>query len=969
MEDCMTFKLIETKELNDIHSIGKLYEHEETGAQVLHLDNDDTNKAFTIAFKTPPYDDNGIAHILEHSVLNGSKKFPSKEPFVELIKGSLNTFVNAMTFSDKTIYPVASTNQKDFSNLMSVYLDAVFQPLIYSNPQILEQEGWHYHLENAEDDLIYKGVVYNEMKGATASPDSQLYTAIQKYLYKGTPYEFESGGLPSTIPSLTQEAFLDFHEKHYHPSSSLTILYGDLDTDHAFDLLASYFDGKGQLDEPAVDLTFEATQPEEEDVELTYSITDGDDPDQKDYLAIAWHTATASDSLEQHGLRVLAEILFGNNQAPLKKALLEAEIGGDINGDFFQAGYPAVFSIDAKYSDKGNMDRFKEVVESTLTDLVKEGISKELIQAALNKITFRLKESAISESNPRGVLYAISSLNTWLYDLSPFESLEFSDKLDLLAKLSEEGYFEQLIQDKLLNNTKRVNIVLKAEPGKNDAIEKETLKTLQEYKASLSDQEIDTLVEQTQALIARQEAPDKAEDLAAIPTLDKEDLSTETEDYPLTESTLFEGTTLYHADQFTSGIDYLDLYFDVSDFEAEDYLLLSYLSQLLGDLPTENYSVAELQTQIDLHTGGIHGGVVVYETVTGEAKPYFTLRGKSLEASFTKLVELIHEIMTGTQFTDRTELLNITQRHVSDFEDDINSAAHVIAASRALSQVKPVSKLGELINGIDQFNFTKELLKQIKANDMSDLSEKLQNMLERLLNKQRIHALYIGEKNRLEDVKTTFTKAFASLRSDALGAAVTYEAGEKKNEAFITAQDVNYVGFASDATDELTYSGSSLVLSTFLRYDYLWNNIRVKGGAYGSMFRHNLNGDFQLSSYRDPNIKKTIQTYQGIPEFIEALQLDDASLLKAIIGTLSNLDQPLSAYHKGKRAFSRHQVGRTTADVIQLKEEVLATTEANLTVLSEGFRSVIDKGTVAVIGNKAQIEQERENFDDIHELY
>ncbi|MBZ6527896.1 insulinase family protein [Aerococcaceae bacterium DSM 111021] len=965
----MTFKLIETKQLNDIHSVGKLYEHEETGAQVLHLDNDDTNKAFTIAFKTPPYDDNGIAHILEHSVLNGSKKFPSKEPFVELIKGSLNTFVNAMTFSDKTIYPVASTNQKDFSNLMSVYLDAVFQPLIYTNSQILEQEGWHYHLENAEDDLIYKGVVYNEMKGATASPDSQLYTAIQKYLYKGTPYEFESGGLPSAIPSLTQEDFIDFHKKYYHPSSSLTILYGDLDTDHAFDLLASYFDGKGTLDESSTDLTFEATQPEEQDVELTYSITDGDDPKDKDYLAIAWHTATASDSLEQHGLRVLAEILFGNNQAPLKKALLDAQIGGDIDGDFFQAGFPAVFSIDAKYSDTANMDRFKEVVETTLTQLVEDGISKELIKAALNKITFRLKESVISESNPRGVLYAISSLNTWLYDLSPFESLEFSDKLDLLAKLSEEGYFEQLIQDKLLNNTKRVNIKLKADPGKNDAIEKETLAKLQEYKASLSDTEIDALVEQTQSLIARQEAPDKPEDLATIPTLDKSDLSTETEDYPLEESSLFEGTTLYHADQFTSGIDYLDFYFDVSDFEADDYLLLSYLSQLLGDLPTENYSVAELQTQIDLHTGGINGGVIVFETVTGELKPYFTLRGKALEESFSKLVDLIHEIMTSTQFTDNTELLNITQRHISDFEDDINHGAHVLAAARALSQVKPVSKLGEMINGIDQFNFTKEILEKLKVKDVTELSEKLEAMLNRLLNKQRINALYIGEASRLEEVTSALTTTFDSLSSEPLGEPVIYQAGEKMNEAFVTAQDVNYVGFASDATGELAYSGSSLVLSTFLRYDYLWNNIRVKGGAYGSMFRHNLNGDFQLSSYRDPNIRKTIDAYHGIPEFIETLELDEASLLKSIIGTLSNLDQPLSAYHKGKRAFSRHQVGRTTADVIQLKEEVLATTEANLTALSEGFKTVLNKGTIAVIGNKAQIEQDRDHFDEIHELY
>ncbi|XJS10715.1 insulinase family protein [Aerococcaceae bacterium WGS1372] len=966
----MTFKLIETKELDDIHSVGHLYLHTETGAQVLHLDNDDTNKAFTIAFKTPPYNDNGIAHILEHSVLNGSKKFPSKEPFVELVKGSLNTFVNAMTFSDKTIYPVASTNQKDFNNLMSVYLDAVFEPLLYSNPQILEQEGWHYHLENADDDLIYKGVVYNEMKGAMASADSQLFHAIKKHLLEGTPYQYESGGLPSAIPTLTQEAFVDFHKTYYHPSNSLTILYGDLDTDVAFSMLAEYFDGHEPLQEE-IDLAIDPSVPSQQDIDLTYSITDGDDPIGKDYNALAWNIGDITNPLTGNAMKILAEVLFGNNEAPLKKTLLDAGIGGDISGDAVQIGYPNLFVMTAKYSQADKMNEFKNLVDSTLSELVTKGIPKDLIRAAINKFTFTTKESVISESNPRGVLYAINALQGWLYEESPFDYLEFSTYLDQLSVLVESDYFEKLIEDKLLNNDYRVNIRLIAEAGKNDRLEKESLAKLQEYKASLSDQDIDSLVAQTQSLISRQETPDTAEDLATIPTLEREDLTSETEDHPLVISDLFNGTQFYHSDQFTSGIDYIDFYFDIADFEAEDYLLLSYLSQLLGDLSTKNYTLGELQTQIDLHTGGIHGGVVVYEDhINDELKPYFTIRAKALEESSDKLLELTKEILTNTLFTKESELLNVTQEHISEFEDTINYSSHTLAANRALSHIKASSKLGELINGIDQFNYTKDVLNKLKQSDSSELSEKLEVMMQRLLNTSRINVLYIGENRRVEAVKEAVLQTFNDLIGEPLGQAVEYQAGEKANEAFITAQDVNYVGLASDALiGHLGFSGPSLVLSNLLRYDYLWNNIRVKGGAYGSMFRQLLNGGIQLSSYRDPNIAKTLDTYRGISDFIANIELDEASLLKTIIGTMSNLDQPLSAYHKGKRAFSQYQTSRTTADTIQLKEEVLATTQAELNALSDAFKAIIDQGTVAVIGNKAQIDQEKDLFDTVSDLF
>lgn len=963
----MVFKKIETQELPDIHSHGHLYEHEETGAQVLHLANNDTNKSFTIGFKTPPYNDNGITHILEHSVLNGSKKYPSKEPFVELIKGSLNTFVNAMTFSDKTIYPVASTNEKDFGHLVDVYLDAVFQPKLYHDKQILAQEGWHYHLENEEDELIYKGVVYNEMKGAAASPEGQIYDHISSQLYPNTVYSKNSGGDPKEIPTLTHEEFIAYHQMHYHPSNSLTIVYGDLNRTDLFSKLEEYFDGMGKQDE-AIDLSIKPSQPKEAVHTDTYSITAGDNPAGKDYLALAWHGALPDETLDIIGLEVLDEILFGNNQSPLKKALLDAEIGGDINSDVSEIGYPTAFMIMAKYSEADKMATFKDVVQETLTDLVDKGIDKERIQAALNKITFQTREAAISEDNPRGVIYAIQSLNTWLYDKDPFINLQFNHYLNELSKKADEGYFEELIQRKLIDNDLFTQIILKAEPGKSDKQEAKTLKKLQEYKEKISDDERQRIIKETRALIERQETPDRSEDLAKIPTLKREDLTTDEQEYPLEEEAFNEETTFYYAEQFTSGIDYIDLYFDISDFNQSEYECLGYFSHLLGKLATDNYDESALQTEMDTHTGGIYGGVSIYEEREGKIKPFFKISGKALAASLDDLVGLMKEIAMHTHFDNKSELLKITQRLISNFENKVNFSSHGIVANRALSQVKPTAKLSEHLGGIDQFNYLKSVRDDLKADDGA-ISKDLTHLLDKLMNKARLNVLYTGNAERKETVKNALKAAFNSLPSKPLGDKAVYETGEKQSEAYITAQDVNYVGLGSDASGHFDFSGATQVLSTAFRFDYLWNAIRVKGGAYGSLYRHTRNGSVALGSYRDPNIKNTLDVYEGIPDYVKALELSEEELLKYIIGTLSPLEQPKSAHSKGLTAFNRLQHKITKDDIVELKKEILNTDAGKLQALHKGFKAVIDDGSVVVIGNKTQIENQKDLFDKIYELY
>lgn len=963
----MTFKLIETRDLADIQSVGRLYQHEETGAEVLRIENNDPNKAFTIGFKTPPYNDNGIAHIIEHSVLNGSKKFPSKEPFVELIKGSLNTFVNAMTFSDKTIYPIASTNQQDFINLMTVYLDAVFQPKIYSDNQIMQQEGWHYHLENPEDELIFKGVVYNEMKGATASPESRLYHEVLKALYPDTFYALESGGLPSAIPSLTQEEFVSFHKKYYHPSQSLTVLYGDLDEKVAFELLEEYFEGAGAVTEQT-DLAIDVPYVSNQTVLSNYSITEGDDAQNKDFLSIGWHATVAEDILEGFALETVIDVLFGNNQSPIKKALLEADVAGDISAYFDQVGYFSMINVTAKYTTIDKLPEFSRIINESLQKIVEEGIDLELVHAALNQFAFRQKELVISESNPRGVLYAMTAYQTWLYDLNPFDNFEFTRYFEEMRRRFEDGYFEELVQLYLLENDHRVEIALKAEPGLNDAQEKELHQKLQDYKASLTEDEINQMVETTRALIERQSTPDSEEDLAKIPSLTREDLTTDTEDYPIDITPLKAGGSFYHAEQFTAGIDYVDILFNIEDFATEDIIWLNILARLLGKLPTINYSIKDILTKIDLYTGGINTTVQVFEQ-KGANKLYFTIRGKALEEMDHQLIGLMHEIAINTKFNQTDEMIKILQSTLSDFEQTINRSSHRLAAQRALSQLTATAKLGEIISGIDQYQFLKGLLVQLKSDKANEVVEKLTEIYQRFANQARLNVFFIGDKERKEVLAEKIFAKFEDLPIATLGAKQVFLPGMLQKEAFITSQDVNYVGLAGKLADDFKLTGEYHVLGNALNYDYLWNNVRVKGGAYGSMYGLQRNGSMTLTSYRDPNIAKTLNVYKALPDYVAQLSITEADLFKYMIGTMSDLNQPMSAAAKGNMAFILYHLGITQEDRKKIKEEVLATTLDKLKILTENYQRLLSNPAIAVIGNKAQIEAIKDEFNVIFELY
>ncbi len=964
----MSFTLIETQSLPDIHSIGKLYRHEQTGAQILHLDNDDENKAFSIAFKTPPYSDNGITHILEHSVLNGSEKFPSKEPFVELLKSSMQTFLNAMTFSDKTVYPVASTNDQDFLNLMRVYLDAVFKPNLIHNPQILAQEGWHYHLESEEDDLIYKGVVYNEMKGALGSPERALYTATMKQLYPDTLYAWESGGDPIAIPELTQEEFIDYHQTFYHPSNTLTVVYGNINESETFNEIASYFD-QYSIQEKQIDFTVEVATPSEVDYYETYSITKGDNPEHKTYLGLAWHIGQAEETLDIMGMQVLNSVLFGNNDAPLKKALIQADLGGDISASVQEVGWPVMYSIMIQDSNAEKMTAFRDVVKNTLEQIVEEGLDQELIEASLNRHKFSLREAAISEGNPRGVMYSLTAFSSWLYDGSPFDNFHFNDYLNQLTEKVSEGYFEQLIKDKLLNNAQRTSIVLEAEPGKNDQIETERFEALQEYKATLSAEEKEALVEETKALIKRQETPDTAEDLAKIPTLQREDLSAEIEEDKLEQMPLFDQTAFYYSDQFTSEIDYVSYYFDISDFSQEEYGALDILTNLIGNLETDNYSLFEFKKAVNTYTGGISANHIIYEDQSGNIKPYLYVRGKALFENIDKLIELMSEAILHLKIEDVSQITQMIKSIKADMDDQINYSAHQLAINSALSQFSIPHALQDRTSGTHYFHYLKEVLQMLENGKEAEVLLQLNQLLDRLKTPSRLHVLYVGDANRVGDIKEKIVHSMKDYSETGPIEAATYQTNPIENIAFITSQDVNYVAQATQSDDMSHKHGSDEVLATLLRYDYLWNMIRVKGGAYGAMYRHDWKGNISMASYRDPNIVETFNTYANVNQYIEQLNLTEDELLKYIIGTLSPLERPLSAIEKGILAFNRHQTGMTNQQRQQFKEEILATQPSDLQNRSNFFAQWNEQAGRVVIGNKTQIDKYAEQFDKIIDLY
>lgn len=920
IKDLYAYELQKEEDLKGIKAKGYLLRHRKSGARVVYIENDDNNKVFSIGFRTPPSDSTGVPHIMEHSVLCGSRNFPAKDPFVELVKGSLNTFLNAMTYPDKTVYPVASCNDQDFQNLMHVYMDAVFYPNIYEHEEIFRQEGWSYQLDSAEDKLKYNGVVYNEMKGAFSSPEGVLDRVILNTLFPDTSYANESGGDPEVIPELTYEQFLDFHRKFYHPSNSYIYLYGDMDIEEKLHWLDQEYLGKYDREPVDSRIRFQEPFAEMQEKVIPYSIASEESEEDNTYLSYNKVVGTSLDKELYLAFQILDYALLSAPGAPLKKALTDAGIGKDIMGSYDNGIYQPIFSVIAKNANEEQKEEFIQVIEDVLRASVKNGIDTKAIEAGINYYEFRYREADFG-NYPKGLMYGLQMMDSWLYDEEkPFIHIEALDTFEFLKKQIGTGYYEELIQKYLLDNPHGAIVIVTPEKGRTARMEAELEEKLQKYKESLTAEEVEAFVQKTQALEAYQSEPESEENLEKIPVLKREDISREIEPIINEEMTLAGVPVIFHEIE-TNGIGYVDVLFDMSLVEEQDLPYVGILQSVLGIIDTKRYDYGTLFNEINVNTGGISTSLELYNDVTNirekAFKATFEIKGKALYGKLPVAFDMMREILMESKLNDGKRIREILAMLKSRLLMKFQSSGHVTAVLRAQSYASPAAKLKDMTNGI-AFYETVSYIEEHFEEEKEKLSEKLIDLSKKLFCGDNMMLSYTAAREGLEGLEEMVEKLKNSLHTR------TAEEDkrcvihcEKKNEGFKTASKVQYVAKAGNFIDlGVAYTGALQILKVIMSYDYLWQNIRVKGGAYGCMSNFNRIGEGYFVSYRDPNLKRTLDVYDGVVDYLKNFTVSERDMTKYIIGTMSGIDQPMTPASKGERSMNLY-MNKVSAEMIR----------------------------------------------------
>lgn len=968
IEKLDAYRVVEHKTIEEMQSEGIVLEHKKTKARLFLVSNDDENKVFCIGFRTPPDNDCGLPHILEHSVLCGSDKFPLKDPFVELVKGSLNTFLNAMTYPDKTVYPVASCNDKDFQNLMDVYMDAVLHPNIYKEEKIFRQEGWHYELESKDAPLIYNGVVYNEMKGAYSSPESLLDSVTQKTLFPDTCYGKDSGGDPVHIPELSYEKFLDFHRTYYHPSNSYIYLYGDMDMAEKLAWLDEEY--LSHYEERPVDSRIREQKAFEKPVEreFSYSITDGESGEDATYLSVNTVVGDDLDPKLYVAFQILEYTLLDAPGAPLKQALIDAGIGKDILGGYESGILQPFFSVIAKDANKEQKGEFLAIVKGTLRKLADQGINRKSLLAGMNYFEFKYREADYG-SAPKGLMYGLQCLDSWLYDGDPMTHLCYQETFDFLKKEVENGYFEQLIKDYLLDNPFEAVIVVAPEKNLTAKEDEKLAKKLADYKASLSEEELEKLVCATRELKEYQDTPSTPEILAKIPLLTREDIDKKAETFFWTEKEE-DGIKVLHHNFFTSGIGYLKILFNTSVLPQEDLLYAGLLKSVLGSISTEHYSYSDLTSEIHLNSGGMDFSVTSYanlqdaEQFTGAFVASIRVLYDKLDFGFT----MLEEILNHSVFTDEKRLGEVIQETRSRARMKLENAGHSTAVSRATSYFSATAYYNELTGGTAYYHFLEQLEKDYPAKKQ-EIIAKLQEVSRKLFTRSNMLVNYTADEKGYEKLPETLKLLSAKLPEGSRETYAFTHPVKNVNEGLKTSAQVDYVARCGNFRDAgLAYTGALKILQVILSYDYLWLNIRVKGGAYGCMSGFGRSGEGYLVSYRDPNLKETNEIYEGIPAYLEQFDPDERDMTKYVIGTISNLDAPLTPSVKGSRGLSAYLSGVTEEMMQTERDQVLQATKEDIRALAAHVRAVLQTGSFCVVGNEEKIEANRAMFGEVSSL-
>ena len=945
--------------IDEIQSEAYVMEHTYSGARLLYLGNNDDNKVFSISFRTPPYDDTGVAHILEHSVLCGSRKYRLKEPFVELVKGSMNTFLNAMTYPDKTMYPVASRNAKDFQNLMDVYLDAVFYPLIYENPYTLRQEGWHYNIEAPTDALSYNGVVYNEMKGVFSSADALLDYEAMKALFPDTPYSFESGGHPDAIPELTQEAFEHFHTTYYSPENSFIYLYGDMDIETTLQYLNDeYLSGFKRTGAVNSEIPLQNAFARTQEVLGTYPVGADEATEDKTYHELHIVTGDARDVKTSMALRVLESVLLEGNSAPLRLALLQSGVAKDISGSYAGSYRQPIFSIKAAGSKPEQRDKFISIIYHTLQQLTINGIDKELLEAHLNYLEFKLREADFG-AYPKGLIYGISVMD----DGDPLAGLRYTEALQQLREGIKTRYYEQLIENYLLDNTHKVIVTLNPEQGKEEREQEVLAEKMAALKASMDTETIAQNIELCSELHKRQAAADTAEALETIPLLERSDIRREVE---VTETVLKQlGTNdILYVPAFTNKIAYLNWYFDLTGIDKDLLPYCYLLSDVLGKFNTDKYTYQELATASNKYTGGVSFQMHAY-SAADDANDYtikFTVQAKALTANLDKLFDILQAVALGSKIDDAKRLQEILDEVKTDWDSSFFSRGQIVACTRLASYFSTAARVNEQ----DQFSYY-EFLKELSA-DFAGRAEDTLAKLRQLLgiffeSSKYLLAYSCEESERMLVLEQALNFAALLPQSAVAGKTPQFLEAPGENEGIMTPGKVQYVAAGGDFHKfGYQFHGAMKVLETILRYEYLWTKIRVQGGAYGATARFDRNGTMFFASYRDPKLKESLQAYYDMPSWLEKLELSERELTKYIIGTISGLDTPLTNSMRLEQAGVYHLKQVDTAMRQQMRSEIIDLTNADLQKLAPLIRDTLSEKYLCVVGSSQSIEANKNIF-------
>jgi len=958
------FELQREKDVAEIDGVVRHYVHQKTGAELLSVNIDDENKVFGVSFRTPPPDSSGIAHILEHSVLCGSRKYPVKAPFLEMLKSSLKTFLNAMTFPDKTVYPVASTNIQDFYNLVDVYLDAVFHPRI--SPDTLKQEGWHYELESADAPLTYKGVVFNEMKGSYSSPDDRVYRLSKQSLYPDTTYGVDSGGDPREIPTLTFDRFKAFHERYYHPSNARFFFYGDDDPEKRLEILSAVLDEFSPIEiDSHVELQRHFDAPRK--MERPFPATGADDAKKQARVTVNWMLDEAETVEDGLALSILSSILLGTAAAPLRKALIDSRLGESLTGSGLMSSMRQMqFGAGLKGIAPADADRIETLIFDTLGKLAHDGIDPRTVEAAMNSAEFALRENHTG-SFPRGLSTMLRALQLWNYDRDPFEALAWEAPLERLkSRISQgESVFETMIRTQLLDNPHRTTVLFTPDAGLTEREASEERARLDEAKAAMSAEEIDAVVEQTVELRRKQETPDTPEALATLPRLTLADLPKSETPIPMETGSL-SGAKLVTHDLPTNGIIYADIGLDLRQLPAELLPYIGIFKRALLETGAGDLDMVQLSQRIGRSTGGVSVNSWT-SSVYGndQAAAWLFLGSKAMPEKAGELVQILKDILLSARLDDSERIAQIVDESRAQMEARLVPAGHLVASGRLRASLTEAAWTSEQMGGVSYLHALRAMADSMKT-DPASVTGALEEIRKRLLAKETMIVNVTAEASGIERIQSELAGLIQAIPPGNADHPHWITPELPRFEGLTMPASVNYVSKGENLT-KLGHApdGAALVASHWLRGAWLWDKIRVQGGAYGAFSALDLrSGVFSFASYRDPNLLDTIAAFDGSAGFLRQAAGNQGDLERAIIGTIGAIDSHMLPATKGIVSLERHLAGDTHERRQAVREQVLGASVSDIRRFAEALDALAAHGRAVVLGSEQAIEKANETLED-----